>query len=90
MFVVRKGDRVHAWRNLCPHYDRARMAWKKDEFLNADKTRIMCGAHGALFEIESGECTIGPCLGKRLAPVPVAVRDGEIWIIGKYEPGFRR
>lgn len=90
MFIVRQGDRLHAYRNLCPHYDRARMAWRKDEFLNGDRTRIMCGAHGALFDIETGECEIGPCLGQALTPVAVEVRGGEVWVRGKYAPGYRR
>jgi len=90
MFVVRRGERLYAYRNLCPHYDRARMAWRKNEFLNADRTRIMCGAHGALFEIESGDCKIGPCRGQRLTPVPLEIRDGEVWIEGYYSPGFWR
>ena len=54
MFVVRHGAEVFGYRNACPHYDFARMAWKKDEFLNADHTLIQCGAHGALFRIEDG------------------------------------
>lgn len=90
MFVVRKGGTVHAWRNLCPHYDRARMAWKKDEFLNGDRSRIMCAAHGALFRIEDGVCEIGPCVGQRLTPVPFRLLEGALWIVGEYAPGFRR
>ena len=90
MFLVRRGDAVHAWRNLCPHYDRARMAWKKDEFLNADRTRIVCSAHGALFRIEDGVCELGPCLSERLTPVPVEIRDGAVWVVWAYAPGWRR
>lgn len=90
MFVVRRGERLFAWRNACPHHDRARMAWKKDEFLNGDHSQIMCGAHGALFEIETGECTLGPCLGQHLTPVALVIRDGEVWIDGPYAPGLRK
>lgn len=90
MFVVRRGDSLHAWRNACPHYDHARMAWKKNEFLNGDRSQIMCAAHGALFTIDAGECTIGPCLGQRLTPVLLAIRDGEVFLAGPYEPGLRK
>ncbi|MCO5163786.1 MAG: Rieske 2Fe-2S domain-containing protein [Mesorhizobium sp.] len=90
MFVIRRGGRLYAWRNHCPHYDRARMAWKKDEFLDPTGSRIMCFAHGALFEIDSGECTLGPCLGQHLTAVPVEIRDGQVWVTGVYEPGLRR
>lgn len=90
MFVIRQGGCVHAYRNACPHYDRARMAWKKDEFLNGDQSRIMCAAHGALFRIENGDCVEGPCLGQSLTPVEIEIRDGAVWVLGLYEPGFRR
>lgn len=87
MFVVRRGARLFAWRNACPHYHQARMAWKKDEFLNADRSAIVCGAHGAMFDIETGICWLGPCIGERLTPVTVEDRDGDVWVIGPYVPG---
>ena len=87
--AVRQGDRLVAWRNNCPHYDNARMAWKKDEFLNADRDRIVCGAHGALFEIDSGVCVQGPCLGDKLIPVALDIRDGEVFLAAPYKHGMR-
>ena len=69
MFIVRRGEALFGWRNACPHYDHARMAWKKDEFLTGDRARIVCGAHGAQFEIDTGLCVLGPCLGDRLTAV---------------------
>ena len=76
VIVVRKGDRVHGWRDLCPHYDGGTpMAWKRDAYLNGARTHIACHAHGAWFEIETGDCVRGPCLGKRLTRVPLTVDD---------------
>jgi nitrite reductase/ring-hydroxylating ferredoxin subunit len=75
IFVVRQGDRVHAWRDSCPHIDGAPMAWRKDAYLNGDRSRIVCSAHGAQFDIETGVCTLGPCLGQSLSRVPLDV-DG--------------
>jgi nitrite reductase/ring-hydroxylating ferredoxin subunit len=49
------------------------MAWRKDAYLNAAGDRIVCAAHGAQFDIESGVCTLGPCLGQRLQPVALIV-----------------
>jgi len=51
ILIVRKEGEVFGYRNSCPHYDRARLGWKKNEFLNGDRTMIMCAAHGALFRI---------------------------------------
>jgi nitrite reductase/ring-hydroxylating ferredoxin subunit len=56
------------------------MAWRKDEYLNAARDRIVCAAHGAQFDIATGVCTLGPCLGQRLEPVVLCVRDNEIYI----------
>jgi nitrite reductase/ring-hydroxylating ferredoxin subunit len=86
MFIVRQGARLHAWRNACPHYDRARMAWKKDEFLNADRSQIVCGAHGAMFRIDTGECTIGPCLGQRLRAVELVQHEGAVYVVAPFAP----
>ncbi len=90
MFVVRRGEAVFGWRNACPHYDGARMAWRKDEFLSADRSRIMCSAHGALFRIEDGICEVGPCLGQALTQVPLERRGDEVTLVGPYAPGLRR
>jgi len=89
MFIVRRLGRLFAYRNACPHYEMARMAWKKNEFLNGDGSQILCAAHGALFDIASGVCTIGPCIGQHLTPVQVEIRDDQVWQIGPYAPGRR-
>lgn len=75
-FVVRQGDQIYAWRNACPHlgYEGSSMPWKKNAYLNK-RSQIMCSAHGALFEIESGVCVSGPCPGKQLTKENVQVGD---------------
>ena len=75
VFVVRSHGVLRAWRNACPHIDGAPMAWRKDAYMSADGSRIVCHAHGAEFLPDTGLCVRGPCLGKRLSPVPIAV-DG--------------
>ncbi|WP_093993629.1 Rieske (2Fe-2S) protein [Flavimaricola marinus] len=77
--LVRRGGQVFGYINNCPHYDRAPLGWKKDEFLNGSRDRIMCSAHGALFRIEDGECVIGPCLGQSLQSLPLTVDDGQVF-----------
>lgn len=76
VIVVRRGDRVFGWRDLCPHYAGGTpMAWKRDAYLNGAGTHLACHAHGAWFEIETGACVQGPCLGKRLTRVPLRIDD---------------
>jgi nitrite reductase/ring-hydroxylating ferredoxin subunit len=81
IFLIRRGGAVHGWQNACPHLNGARMNWKKDAFLNGDGSRIMCSAHGALFDIETGLCEIGPCVGKRLKPAGIELRDGDVFYV---------
>ncbi len=81
VFVVRKGDALYAYRDACPHINGARMAWRKDAYLDVNRTSIVCAAHGARFEIETGRCTLGPCLGQSLERVDVEVADdGAIYL----------
>ena len=57
------------------------MAWRKDAYLNAAGDRIVCAAHGAQFEVDTGRCTLGPCLGESLTPVRLHILpDGEVHI----------
>jgi nitrite reductase/ring-hydroxylating ferredoxin subunit len=42
--------------------------------------------HGARFRIADGYCVFGPCLGKSLAAVPVAVVDGMVVLNGPVPP----
>lgn len=78
IFVVRQGTSVHGWLNVCPHYG-APLAWRRHAYLNAARDRIVCSAHGAQFEIRTGACLLGPCLGRALTPVPLTLHDdGEV------------
>jgi nitrite reductase/ring-hydroxylating ferredoxin subunit len=73
VLVVRRGERVVGWRDACPHHGGTPMAWRKDAYLNFERTRIVCAAHGAQFDIETGACIVGPCLGQGLQPVELVI-----------------
>ena len=77
MFVVRKGDEVFGYLNICPHYSLP-LNHRPDEFVTRDGTRIRCTQHRALFRIEDGACLDGACEGRALDPVPVTVQDGQL------------
>ncbi|MDC8784658.1 Rieske (2Fe-2S) protein [Roseateles koreensis] len=84
VLIVRQGARLYAWENACPHHGTP-MAWRKDAYLNAARDRIVCFAHGAEFEIDTGSCTLGPCLGQSLTPVPLNLhQDGEVYLAQPY------
>jgi nitrite reductase/ring-hydroxylating ferredoxin subunit len=65
--VIRRGEQVFAYRNVCPHAGRL-LNWAPGRFL-FDKGRLVCAAHGAVFEVESGLCVEGPCRGSSLEAV---------------------
>jgi nitrite reductase/ring-hydroxylating ferredoxin subunit len=70
--VVRCGSLVRVYRDCCPH-QHVQLPWRRDEYLNRDRTRIVCSAHGAQFTIDTGECVLGACLGDRLQSVPFQI-----------------
>jgi nitrite reductase/ring-hydroxylating ferredoxin subunit len=77
-FVVRKGGRVLGYVDSCPHAGWS-LAPLPDRYLTRDGERLFCSGHGALFRVEDGVCTSGPCAGDRLTPWPVEVgADGVI------------
>lgn len=80
-FVVRLGDDVFAYQNYCMHVGHP-LNWAPDSFLTKDRNNIICSSHGAVYEIPTGLCIAGPCLGKSLRPLPVNIRDGVILVRG--------
>lgn len=74
LFIVRRGDTLRAYRNVCPHQG-ASLPWRENAYLNHDATRIVCAAHGAQFDIDTGQCLLGPALGQHLEPVAVSITD---------------
>lgn len=76
-FVVRRGDAVFAYVNRCPHAGHP-LNWQPDAFLTQDRELILCGSHGALFDIATGACVAGPCFGRGLQRIAVRVVQGEV------------
>jgi nitrite reductase/ring-hydroxylating ferredoxin subunit len=81
IFVVRWGTQVFGYVNRCPH-DGVNLDWERNQFLDPSGLRLMCGKHGALFDIGTGRCVAGACAGHGLEPVSVNVIDGDICISG--------
>jgi nitrite reductase/ring-hydroxylating ferredoxin subunit len=81
IFVVRWGRQVFGYVNKCPH-DGGNLDWERNQFLDPNGLRLMCGKHGALFELGTGRCVDGPCKGKSLSPVGLTVMDDDICVTG--------
>jgi len=76
-FVVRRGSTVRAYVNHCPHAGFP-LNHRPNAFLAPHAPLILCVMHGALFDIESGECVSGPCAGLSLRALPVRVSRGYV------------
>lgn len=80
-FVVRHGEDVYAYQNYCMHVGHP-LNWGPDSFLTKDRENIICASHGAMYEITTGLCIAGPCLGKSLRSLTAEIRDGVIYVRG--------
>ncbi|MEQ5807822.1 Rieske 2Fe-2S domain-containing protein [Alteromonas sp. NFXS44] len=78
IFVVRRENQLYGYLNQCPH-NLIPMEFKKDHFLNADKSKIICFAHGAHFEIQTGYCDKGICQGDYLTAIELTIEDGQVF-----------
>lgn len=79
LVLVRSGERVEAFLNVCPHAGR-RLDWAPGKFL-MEGGRLICAAHGASFALPGGVCVAGPCRGQALTAVAVRV-DGDAVVLG--------
>lgn len=78
LILLRGGERVNAFLNVCPHAGR-RLDWAPGQFL-IDRGHLVCAVHGASFELTGGECVGGPCRGASLRAVAIELREGQVWL----------
>lgn len=78
LVLLRRGDAVSAWINVCPHTGR-RMDYAPNLFLFKNGL-LVCAVHGASFALaDNGLCVGGPCRGESLTAVPLRVANGMVW-----------
>lgn len=80
IFIVRKGEEVFAYENLCPHAQ-APLEWNPDNYLDEQQESIICAMHGAKFVIEDGSCVSGVCNGVGLNKLKIEISNNEIYLI---------
>ncbi len=79
LFIVKRDSTLYAYRDLCPHYGDTQLPWKTNEYLDRAGEVIVCAGHGARFDIRTGHCISGPCLGQALTAVRLHVsEDGRV------------
>ena len=79
-FAVRYYGKVYAYLNRCAHVP-VEMDWMDGAFFDYSKLYLICATHGAMYLPHTGVCVQGPCPGKRLKPVAIEERDGQILLI---------
>lgn len=77
LLILRTGQGLRAYVNACPH-QYLPLDYRGTQLMSADGTRLMCTAHGAQFDIESGAVIRGADCG--LDMVPIDIVNGEICI----------
>ncbi|MCA1779893.1 MAG: Rieske 2Fe-2S domain-containing protein [Xanthomonadaceae bacterium] len=78
LVITRDQGTPKGWLNVCPHQGRS-LNWAPDQFISDDTGNLVCAAHGAVFEVGTGHCVSGPCLGAALKPIKVEDRDGHLF-----------
>ena len=76
IILLRSGETVRAYVNVCPHAGRP-LCLPSGRTL-VKEGQVICPFHGASFEIDSGACTGGPAGKAGLKPVPVKLDSGEV------------
>jgi len=79
VLAIRRGQHAFVYVNQCPHAG-AELEYAQDRFLSADGLGIICFAHNAQFDVETGSCIGGPCAGQALLAVAGNIVDGAVMI----------
>jgi nitrite reductase/ring-hydroxylating ferredoxin subunit len=80
VLVVRRGDELRAFLDLCPHQFLP-LTWRGRRVLSADGQRFRCSNHGAEFAVADGSGLSGPGSACALTPVPLRVDpDGTVLV----------
>ncbi|WBQ10133.1 Rieske (2Fe-2S) protein [Hyphomonadaceae bacterium ML37] len=77
ILIVRSGDTVRAYVNVCPHQGRP-LCLPSGRTLVSEGRFIVCPFHGASFDLETGACVGGPAGKSVLTPAPVRVENGQV------------
>jgi nitrite reductase/ring-hydroxylating ferredoxin subunit len=77
--VIRRSGAIRTYVNSCPHVG-VPLDLRPGQFLNLERSHIICTTHGALFRIDDGYCVSGPCAGAHLLALENEVRGDALFI----------
>jgi nitrite reductase/ring-hydroxylating ferredoxin subunit len=81
VLILRWGQNFYGYVNRCPH-QKSPLNFERDQFFDPDRRFLMCGKHGALFDITTGICVDGSCRGEALERISVLEVDGDLCVSG--------
>jgi nitrite reductase/ring-hydroxylating ferredoxin subunit len=73
-FLIRHGEGYFAYLNQCRHWY-VPLDLGDADFYSPQTDRIMCKTHGAVYQVDTGLCDYGPCVGAALESFPVALEE---------------
>ncbi|MFW6376845.1 MAG: Rieske (2Fe-2S) protein [archaeon] len=76
--LLREDGDVVGWLNYCQHFTHVRL--DKGSGATRRDGEVLCTNHGAMFDVESGLCTHGPCEGAYLEGIDVHAEDGDVYL----------
>jgi nitrite reductase/ring-hydroxylating ferredoxin subunit len=77
--VIRRAGKIFVYVNSCPHVG-APLDIRAGQFLNVERSHIICSTHGALFRIDDGYCVSGPCAGAHLIPLAHDLDGDDVFV----------
>jgi nitrite reductase/ring-hydroxylating ferredoxin subunit len=79
-FAVRYGGVVRAFVNQCLHRE-VELDLGTGRFFDLTGDKLLCRAHGATYEPETGACAGGLCpKGAKLHALPIVEEQGELFV----------
>jgi nitrite reductase/ring-hydroxylating ferredoxin subunit len=70
---------IVAYRNLCRHLP-VPLDGGTGQLLSEDGLHLVCGTHGATYQVHDGRCVDGPCEGMALVPLTVRLDAGNLYV----------
>lgn len=78
-FLINENGTFYAYLNRCRHQG-ITLDWDTGDFYRADKKVLICKTHGATYHPATGACAGGPCNGKSLFRLPLAVEGEGVYL----------
>jgi nitrite reductase/ring-hydroxylating ferredoxin subunit len=81
ILILHWGEAYYGYVNRCPHQKNP-LNFEREQYFDSTRKFLMCGKHGALFDITTGKCVEGPCEGEGLEPIKLVLLDGDVCVAG--------